>query len=493
MKKALLIPLLFLTACGGYRTVRVSHRSPGLASARPAIEAVYLALKRPEPLLKEKTDGLAALAGELRPDMDLQDLGRQVAGILRIPGSRVCAFAVEKGDVLPGAFAPRFAPTGVLELSLTDPALSSVREERTVVRNDKKKGRRKVKTQVWVYSASISARIRLLAWPGREEVDSWSARVSVSEDRFDESRAPASWYVSKEEKLFKELAARIGTRYAGRRADRRRPLFSVEDDKDSEKAVSLACKGKWEKAAAIWRGRASSGGGWRDLLGLAVAAEVSKDHGGALELYRKARAAAKGDKKAKPVRWSEIYRDLENAMSFSGTKECGGDWFGVRTAVLPFSDQTTSIEGPELLRRLLFERLEQAGYDLLPLERTDEILSRHGYSDGGQLAAAKPEALKRWLGAGRLIFTDISDYGEIMAGIYNRRMVAGSAKLWEAGSPEVSFEEAVIRVSTQKNLIGGLALQLTRGLAERMIRKPLGYEAGVFSRRLSSNFPARLK
>lgn len=490
MKKLLLIAPLFLAGCGGYYSVRVPHRVPGsVEAARPALGRLYLVLKRPGEGLLEKSESLSALAGEQLPDMDLHDLGSRTAKALRGPGSRVCAFVVEKAGGGPGDFAARFEPTGLLVVSLKRPALSYAKEERTVVRNDKKKGRQTVKTSVWKYSASLGAEVHLLSWPDKAVIDNWAEIASVSEDRFDKNRDLENWYVSKEENLFRKLASAVGARYAGRRVDRFRPLFKIKDDKDSEKAVSLARSGKWDEAVSIWSGRASSGGGWRDLLGLAVASEVSGEYEPAMERYKEAQAAASGDKQAKPVRWGEIYRDLENAMAAPAAMKCDRSWFGVKTAVLPFSDQTTSIDGPELLRQLLFDRLKAAGYDLVPLETTDDILRRHGYSDGGQLGAAKPSALAGWLGADRLIFADISDYGEIMAGIYNRRMVAGSARLWEKGSGEVSFEESVVRVRTEKNLLGGLAGQLARGMVERLKKKPLGYEAGIFSRRLSGNLP----
>ncbi len=494
MKKIPILTFLALLAgCGGYYSVKVPYRVPGdpaAAAARPALGALYLVVRPPNDPIAEKAGGLAGLLGKSLPDMDLPGLGALTARAVNAPGSRICAWAVEKVDSPPGIFAPRFSPSGLMVVSLKKPAITVSRRERSVVRYDKNKNKETVKTTVWVYSASLAADVRVLSWPDKAVLDSWADSESYSEERFDDSREKQDWYAAGEEKLFNKLAGKIAARYTGHMAYRFRPLFKVKKDAESEKALSLARSGSWAGAVEIWRARAERTGGWRDYLGLAVAAELSKDPGAARDYYKRAQAASSGDKAAKPVRWADIYRDIDSVVSEPQERPCDGSWFAVRTAVLPFADETTSIDGPILARQLVFDRLKAAGYDLMPLEETDELLRRHGFSDGGQLAAAAPEKIAGWLGAGRLVYCDISDYGEIMAGIYNRRMIAGTARVREKGGAEFSFRESVIKIKTQKSLIGGLASQLAKGMMERIKNKPLGYEAGLFSRQVAGDLPA---
>ena len=492
MRKVLLLPLLAgLAGCGGFYSVRVPYRlptGPSAASYRPALTALYMVLIPPEEAA-DSNPGLAGLLGKTGPDMDLPALARATAADLEAPSVKVCAWNVEKGSAAAGSFAPRFGPSGLLELSLSRPSLSLEKEERSVTVTEKGKSRQ-VKSKVRVYTASFSAGVRLLSWPDRKPLDGWSDSVKVSEERMDDALEPEDWYSGVEGRLFAELAGKVAARYSGRTVFRSRPLFAEKKDKLSEKALSLARSGDWSGAAAIWRERAATAG-WRDYLGLAVAAELSGDLPAARGYYGRAKAASAGDKAASGVRWGEIYGDLDYASSRPPERACDGSWFGVKTALLPFSDETSSVDGPPLVRQLLYDRLREAGYDLVPLESTDEVLRGRGFSDGGQLTAARPEQIAGWLGAGRLIYCDISDYGEIMAGVYDRRMVAGTARIWEKGAGEISLSESVIKISAQKSLLGGLASQLAKGLAERVRNKPLGPEAGLFARQLSSALPAR--
>lgn len=491
MKKILLL-LPLLAGCGNYYAVRVPYNlpdMPGAASARPALSALYLRVATPRRPDGAEGSPLAGILGagsgpELRPS----ELARGAARALNRPGAKVCAWRVAKGGG-EDAFAAALAPAGLLAIEAGAPSMSVRKEERSKVYYDKKKQSQTVKSKVWVYSASLYSGVKLYSWPGREELDSWADTFSYSEERLDGGKEQGEWYAENEAKLYSALAARLTARYAGRPVERVRPLFAVKKDKESEEALKLAGAGKWAAASGIWERRAAAGG-WRDHLGLAVAAELRKDFPAAGELYRKAQAAAAGDKDGKRVPWGEIFRDLELFSSTAAAPgRCGAAWFGRRTALLPFSDQTTSVDGPPLVRKLVFEHLRAAGYDLVPLERTDEVLRQHGFSEGGQLGAAKPEEFAKWLGAERLVFCDISDFGEIMAGVYNRRMVKGAARVWETGGSETSIEESVVKVKTPKNFAAGMFSQLAKGLAERIKNEPLAYESGLFARQLTENLP----
>lgn len=499
MKSIWLFPLAaLLSGCGNYFNARVPYvlpDSPNAVASRRAMGGLYLVVKVKAPA-EESAAGslLGSLLNTAGPDDSPSALAALSARVLTRPGMRVCAWRVDKSGADSDGFARQLAPSGVLEIAASRPSVSSRKEERSAVSYDRKKQRQEIKTTVLVYSAVMSAGFRLLSWPDSVPLDSWSDTFTYSEERYDRSEDLADWYAENEAKLYGALTAKLAARYAGREVVRFRPIFKKKGDKQSEEAAALAGRSEWGGAEGIWLARAAAEGGWRDYLGLAVAAELRKDYSGAAGYYRQAEKRSAGDKEAAILRWADIYRDLEIAAATVPASGCAGTWFGVRTAVLPFTDETTSIDGPPLVRSLLYERLRESGYDLVPLEETDETLRRHGFTEGGQLGAAKPESIAGWLGAGRLVYGDLTDFGEIMAGVYNRRTVKGSVKLWDAASKEtVSFDESVVRVKTPKSFLGGMFGQLAKGLAERIKNKPLAYESGLFSTQAAGNLPGAVK
>ena len=497
MKKILpLLLLALLSGCGNYFSVKVPYQvpdTPNALAARRAMGGLYLVVKTPPQAEENALSGLAgALLNNTGPGFSPAALAQRAARALTRPGSRVCAWRVDKGAV--ASFDGEIKPSGTLTVTAARPSVSSRREERSSVYYDKKKQKQTVKNKVWVYSAALSARIQLDSWPDKTELDSWADTFSWSEDRYDHSKDAGDWYAENEEKLFSALTARLSARYAGRPVERLRPVFFVKKDAESEAAAKLAQKNDWAGAEGIWLRRAAAAGGWRDYLGLAVSAELKKDYAGAADHYRQAQKRGAGDKEAAKVFWGQIYGDLELAGAAVPSSACAGGWFDVKTAVLPFTDETTSVDGPPLVRQLLQERLREGGYDLVPLEAVDDALRRHGFSDGGQLAAAKPEQIASWLGAGRLVSCNLTEFAEIMAGVYNRRMVKGTVSVWDAASKSgLSFGESVVKVKTPKSFMGGMFNQLAKGLAERIKNKPLAYESGLFSIQAAENLPNTLK
>jgi len=495
MKK--LVPLVLLSlfcGCGNYFSVRVPYRvpdMPGAAAARPALSALYVTVKT-DPASEESALGslAGALLGNSGPDFRPAELAARISRALNRPGSRVCAWRVDKLGV-EDAFAPLLKTSGFLSVNVGRPSVSSKKEERSVTYYDRNKKKQTVKSKVWVYSASMSGEIKLYSRPGMELLDSWSDTFSYTEERSDNSADAGDWYAGSEDKFFGVISSRFVARYAGRPVDRFRPVFMKKDDKESAEAGRLAQRNNWDKAEEIWLRRAAAEGGWRDYLGLAVSAELKKDYGAAEAHYRQAQTRAAGDKEGAKVFWGQIFRDLELVSSPRAAGVCDGEWFGVKTAVLPFSEETTSVDGPPMVRQLVYERLKAAGYDLVTPEDTDAVLRKHGFSDGGQLAASKPEIIAKWLGAGRLIYCNITDFGEIMAGVYNRRMVKGSVRVWERDGQELSLEESVVKVKTPKSFVGGMITQLAKGIVERIKNKPLAYESGLFSEQVSENLPNR--
>jgi hypothetical protein len=172
-------------------------------------------------------------------------------------------------------------------------------------------------------------------------------------------------------------------------------------------------------------------------------------------------------------------------------RPAGADWFAGSAAILPFTDETTSIDGPPMLRTLIYESLKNAGYRMQPLEETEKLLLAHGFTQGGQLGAADQAEICKWLGVEKLFLGDINEFGEVMAGVYNRRMIKGRVMLWDqrTGNFIWSIDSSVVKVSAPKSFLGGMFSQLAKGLVERLKNKPLAYEASLFAAKTVEALP----
>ncbi|MBI4802229.1 MAG: DUF799 family lipoprotein [Elusimicrobia bacterium] len=489
---------LFLCGCGNYYSVRIPYYLPDNDNAveiKKALSSLYIVVRaRPEP----EENALGNLAGALLKQRDLEfnvfALARKIARALSKPGASVKAYRVSRSGEAADPYAGYFAPAGVLEIKVSDPQVSARKEERTSSYLDKQKKKQTVKSTVWVYSASVAADIRLMSGPDLRTLDKTAETFVRSEERTDNKKDTGGWYQEHQEALFNDAAARLAGRYIGKPVLRYRPVFSKKGDKEAVRASDLARKDKWSEAEAVWNKRLKEKGGWRDLMGLAVAAEVRKDYVPAREYYLKARDAAAGDKEAGAARWGEILGDLE--IMLSSVPAAAGparDWFGVPAAVLPFADETTSIDGPPMLRALVYEALKSGGYRVQALEDTDKILLSHGLTQGGQLGAAEHAELCEWLGVERLFYGDINEFGEVMAGVYNRRAIKGRLLLWDLKERNFIWnaEPSVVKVRMPKSLVGGLFSQLARGLLERFKNKPLAYEGALFAAGAAEALPNR--
>ncbi len=103
-------------------------------------------------------------------------------------------------------------------------------------------------------------------------------------------------------------------------------------------------------------------------------------------------------------------------------------------AVLPFANETTSLDGAVLLRYLVWQELRAKGYDVLDLEETDRILQEQGITDGGQLSAILEDELGKMLSVEALLYGTVKTFKHIMLGFYENRVVEAEFKLVDAKS-----------------------------------------------------------
>ncbi|MBI3507640.1 MAG: hypothetical protein HY059_22620 [Proteobacteria bacterium] len=155
----------------------------------------------------------------------------------------------------------------------------------------------------------------------------------------------------------------------------------------------------------------------------------------------------------------ELPRTTYELPVASAAAEGRAAWFAPPLAVLPFSDETTSVDGPVAVRKLLWSELEAGGYEVLPLDAVDEALRPKGFTQGGQLKAAKRSDLAAWTSSKRLLFGNVEYYHLLPASL-----VAGGIELWDAGSAKTVFLSSAT-AAMEKSLPGAFdTVRRTSGL-----------------------------
>lgn len=167
-----------------------------------------------------------------------------------------------------------------------------------------------------------------------------------------------------------------------------------------------------------------------------------------------------------------------------------------KVALLPVSNMTTDLDGPPFVRKLLQEQLMARGYDLVPLETIDAKLKEQGFTDGGQLNAAKPDKLGEWLGADSLFYPVLEDFNYLNVGFYWQRRVKIAGRLVDAKSGDKLWEaerEWATRevVADRKHATERFAVQLAAKALEKMTHTPLQPESRVAVTRLLDTLPTR--
>jgi hypothetical protein len=101
-----------------------------------------------------------------------------------------------------------------------------------------------------------------------------------------------------------------------------------------------------------------------------------------------------------------------------------------RVAVLPMKNDTTDVDGPEVLRKKMVQALERHSYLVKDLKETDQILrDRLGITLGGQLDMTTAQELGKTLGVEGILYGTLMDFDELTTGAINVKKVRGKFKL----------------------------------------------------------------
>ncbi|PCI34750.1 MAG: hypothetical protein COB53_11645 [Elusimicrobia bacterium] len=496
--------LLLFSACAPSR-IAVRYPAPSTpkeqAQAR-ALAGTYLLLTPPGRIpntilgkhLKKAISKINFVGNRLF-DLDAAALAKAMASAVESRGGKIIAYRVADETYAP--FLKALQPTGLMYISLNALTVTQTYEKRvTTIKDVKTKKTTKRTTHHWKHNAVLSGNLRFFSHPDGATLGETSFHITESGEvqAKNAGEAKQKWLKKARPKMLKH-AAKSSLQGLGKPAvvSRFRTLFIDKKDSDSKSAAKLARTGKWEAASGLWAGRLSADrGNWRDLMNLGLASERVGLYSEAQRIYTDAQTSAGPDPEAAKIPWTQIQADLATVSKLGiGRAEAARNWFSGTVAVLPFSDETTSVAGPEMLREMVWKMLSSSGYNVIPLEDSDRALRMHGYSQGGQLHKGKPLQFARWTGAARLVYGDITEFRDIMLGPFGRRIVAGKLRMWNAPTKRWIWkaDQPIVNESGS----GKLSHQIGRAFLERWTRKPLGPESTDFVRINLETLPLKPK
>lgn len=170
----------------------------------------------------------------------------------------------------------------------------------------------------------------------------------------------------------------------------------------------------------------------------------------------------------------------------------------LRVAVLPFANDSNSLDAPEFLAALVALRLGAAGYRLVPPADVAQRLQWAGITQGGQIDSLGPAALAELLGADGLYYGTVTRFKYITLGVYQDREVGLSGvlkrpdgtMLWRHVAMVASKEVNPAAAKNLRTMLEAAAMQLGVKLLEKWLAHPLLAESQACVRDLLSRIPA---
>ncbi len=139
-------------------------------------------------------------------------------------------------------------------------------------------------------------------------------------------------------------------------------------------------------------------------------------------------------------------------------------------AVLPMKNDTTDVDGPNVVRKKMIDALENKSYIVQDVKETDELLrDKMGITLGGQLDMTSAQALGETLGVEGVLYGNLMDFDESTTGVLNVRKVRAKFKLVNTRSSQPLWERGLgIRSETRMaGRTGEVASLVARGSDSR--------------------------
>jgi hypothetical protein len=153
-------------------------------------------------------------------------------------------------------------------------------------------------------------------------------------------------------------------------------------------------------------------------------------------------------------------------------------------AVLMFDNASHDLNAPDMLQRMTYLALKRSVYQVIDLDKTNQVLKDAGIVDGGQLPIIDPTKLGKDLGAQALVYGSVEAFSYTNIGYFVQRKVSLELKvvdvatgqtLWENTGSGATRKLTVDSKEAQRNLAQGLADQLI----DKVYQTPLENEARI--------------
>jgi hypothetical protein len=115
-----------------------------------------------------------------------------------------------------------------------------------------------------------------------------------------------------------------------------------------------------------------------------------------------------------------------------------------RVAILPMTNDTNDVDGPELMRKKMAQALERRSYVVQDLKQTDQVLrDRMGITLGGQLSLTTAQKLGEELEVEGVLYGTLMDFDESTLGAINIKKVRGKFMLVNTMTGQAMWERGL--------------------------------------------------
>lgn len=479
---------IILIGCGGPTYVRIPYlltNDPAQIERSIATRNIYLLIHPPSRLTSSLTVGKSTVTAEipyLHPPRLASTLNKKLTPLL----GHVMAYRVSADTPENDPFIKEMGPSGVLEISLGVPTVFTTVETKQVTRTVGKTTTTTTEPYKWNHQGRVAVRYKFSANGDNHVWAEGNFNAECNQSHYAEPN-PADT-----SNLVLCLSENVGTWMAPQLPPqptvRQRTVWSDDKDDISKKAARYASSGLWKQAEDIWTVRVSSTPtSWHDWMNLGISAEANRNIPLAAQHYKRAQQEGAVDPESQKINWTEIFSDLQawSALNKPTAVPPDSRWFSKKVVVLPFTDNSVSIDGPESIRLLIAALLKDGGYQVTPIKDSDEKLKDHGISDGAHLQTVKTKDVAQWVDADWLIFGDIDEFNEVNVGVYVKRSVHGTLSFWNRRT-ENTFYSSAIPVENQgfpsstKMIVANFLSNLGKTWLEHASKKPLQAEVSAF-------------
>jgi hypothetical protein len=130
-----------------------------------------------------------------------------------------------------------------------------------------------------------------------------------------------------------------------------------------------------------------------------------------------------------------------------------------RVAILPMKNDTTDVDGPDVVRQKMAEALTNRSYVVKDIKETDQILrDQMGINLGGQLDMTTAQKLGETLEVEGVLYGSLMDFDETTTGILNVKKVRGKFKLVNTQTGQTVWARGLgVRSEVRMSGTGGAA------------------------------------